>query len=325
MTKEDQIAKSLSDKGTWITTLAGNVTAVNDLVWTGDIRKNAETKGRKFGLYYHSDPNIGPELVYTLKVPNLIVKAEKATLTYGTLDGNVKVDANDFTLQYITVTGNVEFATQAQYDTAKFNDIVIKGDVIVAGQKLDSKNKPQTIVNFAKYSPAATSSDMMRAAVTFKSGKVNNIYVDVIGTSYFIQKGVLSSGNQGNWGKTSYVKANLYKMVTPSADRPADTILAWNSQISTVMDVYKNAGYDLNAIPTFAKDPNHPSVIDFNKYANGKYAAYTVSTTNGAIDATKLKGADRSAVAKADAITSCSVDVGKYLKLVDTVVKAGVQ
>lgn len=63
LTKEAQLAASLSEKGTWITTLAGNVTCVNDLVWKGDIRKDADTLGRKFGLYYHSDPNIGPELV----------------------------------------------------------------------------------------------------------------------------------------------------------------------------------------------------------------------------------------------------------------------
>jgi hypothetical protein len=57
----------------------------------------------------------------------------------------------------------------------------------------------------------------------------------------------------------------------------------------------------------------------------GKYKAYTVSETNGAIDATKLKGAARSEAAKVDAITSCSVDVGKYLKLADGIIQAGVK
>jgi hypothetical protein len=44
---------------------------------------------------------------------------------------------------------------------------------------------------------------------------------------------------------------------------------------------------------------------------------------NGAIDTAKLKGAERSAAVKVDAITSCSADLGKYLKLVDSIVKAG--
>ena len=109
-------------------------------------------------------------------------------------------------------------------------------------------------------------------------------------------------------------------MVKPSDERPADTILAWDKQISTVIAEYKKSGFDISQFPTSQRDESHPSVLDFNKMLGGKYKAYTVSETNGAIDTAKLKGAARSEAAKVDAITSCSVDVGKYLKLADNII-----
>jgi hypothetical protein len=324
LTTEKDLQKSLGEKGTWITTLGSDVAVTNDLVWTGDIRKEGATApGKKLGLYYHSSPNIGGELQFTLKVPTLIVASENANLAYGTLDGNVDVQAKGFNLTYCTITGNLRFMTQEQYNTAKFNDVVIKGDVYVEGNKLSSALKPQTITNYAKYSDAATSGDVMKAAVTFKDGKAHDVVIDVMGPAYFMKPGILSSGGQGNWGKISYSKAGQYVMVKPSADRPKDTILAWDKQMSTLITEYKKAGFDISKFPTVQRDASHPSVLDFNKMLDGKYKAYTVSETNGSIDTAKLKGAERSEVAKVDAITSCSVDVGKYMKLVDTVVKAG--
>ncbi len=325
LTAEKEIQNSLGEKGTWITTLGSNVTVANELVWAGDIRKDATTIGRKLGLYYHSSPNIGGEQLFTLKVPVLIVNAETAKLTYGTLDGNVRVQAKGFTLEYCTITGHLSFATQEQYDSAKFNDVIIKGDVWVAGQKLASNMKPQTITNYGKYDPSPAKGDMMKAAVTFKSGKAHNVYIDVMGPAYFMKPGILSSGGQGNFGKVAYSKAGQYVMVKPSDDRPADTILAWDKQMSTLIAAYIKSGFDMSQFPTCERDASHPSVLDFNKMLGGKYAAYTVSATNGAIDTAKLKGAERSAVAKVDAITSCSVDVGKYLKLADDIIKAGVK
>jgi hypothetical protein len=166
---------------------------------------------------------------------------------------------------------------------------------------------------------------MMKASVTFKDGKAHDVYIDVMGPAYFMKPGILSSGGQGNFGKVAYSKAGQYVMVKPSEDRPADTILAWDKQISTLITEYKKSGFDMSQFPTSQRDASHPSVLDFNKMLGGKYAAYTVSATNGAIDAAKLKGAERSAAAKVDAITSCSVDVGKYLKLADDIIKAGVK
>ena len=323
---QTQLQNSLGEKGTWITTLGGNVTLTKELTWIGDIRKEeAKEPARKLGLYYHSSPNIGGEQVFTLKLPALIVKAQNANLAYGTLDGNVKVEADGFKMTYCTITGQLEFATQAQYDSATFNDVVIKGDVLVAGQKLASKEKPQTVTRYGKYSEAATSGDMMKVAVTFKDGKAHDVSIDVLGPSYFLKAGILSSGGQGNWGKISYSKAGQYTMVKPSDDRPADSIFTWDKQMTTLITAYKKSGYDLKQFPTVQRDASHPSVLDFNKMLDGKYSAYTVSATNGAIDPTKLKGAERSAAAKADAISSCSVDVGKYLKLVDSIVKEGVK
>ncbi len=323
---ETQLQKSLGEKGTWITTLGSNVTLTKDLTWIGDIRKEeAKAPARKLGIYYHSSPNIGGEQVFTLKLPALIVKAQNANLAYGTLDGNVKVEADGFKMTYCTITGQLEFATQAQYDSATFNDVVIKGDVLVAGQKLASNMKPQTVTKYGKYSEASTSGDMMRATVTFKDGKAHDVSIDVLGPSYFLKSGILSSGGQGNWGKISYSKAGQYTMVKPTADRPADTILAWDKQMSTLIGEYKKVKFDLSKFPTIKRDATHPSVLDFNKILDGKYSAFTFSSTNGAIDPAKLKGAERSAAAKADAITSCSVDVGKYLKLVDSIVKEGVK
>jgi hypothetical protein len=323
LTTEEAIQNSLGATGTWITTLGSNVTVTKDLLWTGDIRKNETTLGRKLGLYYHSSPNIGGEQLFTLKVPVLIVAAENAKLAYGTLDGNVRVQAKGFTLENCTITGHLGFATQELYDSAKFNDVVIKGEVWVAGKKLPSNLKPQTITHYAKYSEAATKGDMIKASVTFKDGKAHDVLIDVLGPDYFMKPGILSSGGQGNFGKIAYSKAGQYVMVKPSADRPADTILAWDKQISTVIAAYKKSGYDLSQFPTCQKDANHPSVLDFNKMLDGKYKAYTVSETNGAIDTAKLKGAERSEAVKVDAITSVSVDVGKYMKLVDNIIKAG--
>jgi peptidoglycan hydrolase-like protein with peptidoglycan-binding domain len=320
LTSEAQLANSLGANGTWITTLGANTEAKNDLVWVGDIRKDEKTVGRKLGIYYHSSPNIGGEQIFTLKVPNLIVKAENANIAYGVLDGNVKVQAKGFNLTYATITGNLYFDTQEQYASSKYNDMVIKGDVYVAGQKLDSKMKPQTITNYAKYDENPTKSDMMKAAVTFKDGKAHDVFIDVLGHSYYIPQGVLSSGGQGNFGKVAYSKAGQYVMVKPSEDRPASTILAWDKQITEVIKLYKSTGYDLSQIPTFQRDASHPSVLDFNKLLDGKYKAYTKSETEGTIDWAKLKG-----VEKVDAITSCSVDVGKYLKLADSIIKAGVK
>lgn len=324
LTTEKELQDSLGEKGTWITTLGANTTVANDLVWSGDIRKEgSKTPGRKLGIYYHSAPNIGGEQLFTLKVPVLIVKAENANLAYGTLDGNVRVQAKGFKLTNCTITGHLSFATQEQYDSALFNEVVIKGDVWVAGKKLSSKMKPQTITNYAKYAADPKKSDMMKAAVTFKDGKAHDVLIDVLGADYFMKPGILSSGGQGNWGKVSYSKAGQYVMVKPSADRPADTILAWDKQIAEVVKLYKASGFNMSQIYTCQRDENHPSVLDFNKMLDGKYKAYTVSETNGAIDGAKLKGAARSEAAKVDALTSCSVDVGKYLKLVDDIVKAG--
>lgn len=312
LTTGKELQNSLGANGTWITTTFGNVTVENDLVWEGDVRKEeSKTPGRKLGIYYHSSPNIGGEQLYTLKVPNLIVKAENANLAYGTLDGNVKVQAKGFKLTNCTITGSLSFDTQEQYDSSTYNEIVIKGDVFVAGNKLASNLKPQTITNYGKYSPAATSGDMMKAAVTFKDGKAHDVLIDVAGPAYFIPAGILSSGGQGNWGKVAYAKAGQYNMVKPSDDRPADTILTWDKQMSTVLAAYKKSGFDLSQFPTCKRDDNHPSVLDFNKILGGKYKAYTVSDTNGAIDGAKLKGAARSEAAKVDAITSCSIDVGR--------------
>jgi hypothetical protein len=326
LTAEKEIQNSLGEKGTWITTLGSNVTVANDLVWSGDIRKEGgTTPGRKLGLYYHSSPNIGGEQLFTLKVPVLIVSAENANLAYGTLDGNVRVLAKGFNLTYTTITGQLSFATQELYDSAKFNDVVIKGDVWIAGNKLPSNLKPQTITNYGKYDASPAKGDMMKAAVTFKDGKAHNVSIDVMGPAYFMKPGILSSGGQGNFGKVAYSKAGQYVMVKPSDDRPADTILAWDKQISTVIAAYIKSGFDISQFPTCQRDENHPSVLDFNKILGGKYAAYTVSATNGAIDTAKLKGAARSEAAKVDALTSCSVDVGKYMKLADDIIKAGVK
>jgi len=326
LTTEQQLQNSLGEKGTWITTLGSNVTLEKDLVWKGDIRKEGgKTPGRKLGIYYHSTPNIGGEQLFTLKVPVLVVQAENANLSYGTLDGRVRVQANGFNLTNCTITGALSFATEEQYASAKFNDVVIKGDVWVAGKKLDSKMKPQTITHYAKYSEAATKGDMIKASVTFKDGKAHNVLVDVLGPDYFMKQGILSSGGQGNFGKVAYSKANQYTMVKPSEDRPADTILVWHKQLELVLNEYKAAGYDLSKFPTCKRDDSHPSVLDFNKMLDGKYKDYTISAENGAIDTAKLKGAKRSEVAKVDAITSVSIDVGKYLKLVDGIVKAGVK
>ncbi|MDF2533017.1 MAG: hypothetical protein K0Q65_2598 [Clostridia bacterium] len=325
LTTEKELQNSLGEKGTWITTLGSDVAVSNDLVWSGDIRKEGATApGKKLGLYYHSSPNIGGERQFTLKVPTLIVACENANLAYGTLDGNVDVQAKGFKLTNCTITGNLRFMTQEQYNTASFNEVIIKGDVYVEGNKLSSALKPQTIINYAKYDVAnAAKSDMITAAVTFKDGKAHDVLIDVLGADYFMKPGILSSGNQGNFGKISYSKAGQYVMVKPSADRPADTILAWDKQISTMIAEYKKSGFDISKFPTIQRDASHPSVLDFNKVLDGKYKAYTVSETNGSIDAAKLKGAERSEVAKVDAITSCSVDVGKYMNLVDTIVKAG--
>lgn len=326
LTTEKELQNSLGANGTWITTLGANTAVPNDLVWTGDIRKEGTTvPGRKLGIYYHSAPNIGGEQVFTLKVPNLIVKAENANLAYGVLDGNVKVQAKGFNLTYATITGSLSFDTQEQYASAKFNDIVINGDVLVAGQKLTSAQKPQTVTGYGKYSEAASSGDMMKAAVTFKDGKAHDVWIDVMGPAYAMKQGILSSGGQGNWGKVAYSKAGQYVMVKPSDDRPADTIFAWDKQMSTLIAEYKKSGFDISKFPTSQRDESHPSVLDFNKLLDGKYKAYTVSETNGAIDAAKLKGAERSAAVKVDAITSCTVDVGKYLKLADSIIKAGVK
>ncbi|MDF2839628.1 MAG: putative lipoprotein [Clostridia bacterium] len=323
---QTELQNSLGANGTWITTIGSNVTLEKELVWSGDIRKAGGTvPGRKFGLYYHSSPNIGGEQQFTLKVPVLVVAAENANLAYGTLDGNVRVQAKGFKLANCTITGHLSFATQEQYDSALFNEIIIKGDVWVAGKKLPNNLKPQTITNYAMYSTVPTKSDMIKAAVTFKDGKAHDVLIDVLGADYFMKPGILSSGAQGNWGKISYSKAGQYVMVKPSADRPADTILAWDKQITALISAYKKAGFDLSQFPTCVRDANHPSVLDFNKYLGGKYKAYTVSETNGAIDTAKLKGAERSELAKVDAITSVSVDVGKYLKLADNIIKAGVK
>ena len=324
LTTEKELQNSLATTGTWITTLGSDVTVLNNLVWSGDIRKTGATApARKLGLYYHSTPNIGGEQLFTLKVPTLVVNAENANLAYGTLDGNVDVQAKGFKLTSCTITGQLRFMTQDQYNTATFNDVTIKGDVYVEGNKLSSALKPQTITNYGKYDEAASKGDMMKAAVTFKDGKAHDVLIDVMGPSYFVKPGILSSGGQGNWGKVVYSKAGKYVMVTPSADRPADTILVWDKQISTLIAAYKTSGFDISKFPTIQRDATHPSVLDFNKMLDGKYKAYTVSETNGAIDAAKLKGAERSAAVKVDAITSCSVDVGKYMKLADTIIKAG--
>jgi len=324
LTGEKELQNSLGAKGTWITTLGSDVTVTHDLVWSGDVRKEGGTApGRKLGLYYHSAPNIGGEQLFTLKVPVLKVTAENANLAYGTLDGPVIVEAKGFKLTNCTITGQLSFATQEQYDSATFNDVTIKGGVMVAGNVLPSKLKPQTITNYAKYSESASSGDMMKVAVTFKDGKAHDVLVDVMGPSYFMKPGILSSGGQGNWGKVAYSKAGQYVMLKPTADRPADTIFSWDKQISTIITEYKKAGFDISKFPTCQRDADHPSVLDFNKILGGKYKAYTTSETNGAIDVAKLKGAARSEAVKVDAITSCSVDVGKYMKLADSIIKAG--
>jgi hypothetical protein len=326
LTTEKELQNSLGENGTWITTLGSDVTVPNNLVWTGDVRKTGGTApARKLGLYYHSAPNIGGELMFTLKVPLLTVAVENANIAYGTLDGSVYVTAKGFNLTNCTITGDLGFSTQAVYDSAMFNEVTIKGNVWIAGNKVPNNLKPQTITNYSKYSDDPTSGDMMKAAVTFKDGKPHNVLIDVLGPAYFMKPGILASGGQGHWGKVAYSKAGQYVMVKPSVDRPADTIFSWDKQISTLIAAYKKSGYDISQFPTCQRDASHPSVLDFNKMFNGKYKDYTTSATNGAIDGTKLKAEKRSDAVKVDAITSVTVDVGKYMNLADSIVKAGVK
>ena len=118
---------AVSENGTWIIAILGDVTIDEDVVVAGEFRDKGAEDGeiyRKIALYAQDeDHNITDQ--YTLTVPTLTVQSENLRVQGGTVKGDVYVEANGFNLEETaTIDGNIYFANEDVKATAAIDGTV---------------------------------------------------------------------------------------------------------------------------------------------------------------------------------------------------------
>ncbi len=127
----DELVKSLSDTGNWITAITTDVTVNEEIVVSGifyDKDDHANDVYRKLALYSQdSDRNVTG--TFTLTTPKMTVESENFRIQEGTLKGDVYVKANGFELKNATIDGSVTFESDEFKESAKLDEGTITGEV----------------------------------------------------------------------------------------------------------------------------------------------------------------------------------------------------
>ena len=131
----DAFVNALSENGTWIVAILGDLTVDQEIVAAGEFRDKGAADGdiyRKLALYAQDeDKNITD--VYTLTVPKLTVQSENLRIQGGIVKGDVYVEANGFNLhETATIEGNLYFANEDVQSSAVV-DGKVTGATEVAG------------------------------------------------------------------------------------------------------------------------------------------------------------------------------------------------
>ena len=130
------VVNALSENGTWIVAILGDVTVDQEIVAAGEFRDKGAADGdiyRKLALYAQDeDHNITD--VYTLTVPKLTIQSENFKIQGGILKGDVLVEANGFVLdETATVEGNLYFANEDVKATATITGKVTGANEVAGG------------------------------------------------------------------------------------------------------------------------------------------------------------------------------------------------
>jgi len=127
------IINGLSEDGFWIFAILSDVTIGQELVVGGEFHQKddpAQDVFRKFALYAQdADRNVTAN--YTLTVPQITVYSPNFRIQQGVVKGNIVVDALGFELMDTVLEGDLTFTTQAQKDSASFDENNITGAVSV--------------------------------------------------------------------------------------------------------------------------------------------------------------------------------------------------
>jgi hypothetical protein len=119
---EEAFLNAISNKGTWIIAVLGDMTINQDLLLEGEFKNGKKDDAgndviqRKVALYSQdADRNITAR--YTLTAPKMTVTSPKASIQHGTFKGDLYISVSDFQLIDATVEGNVYFTTKEAQDT----------------------------------------------------------------------------------------------------------------------------------------------------------------------------------------------------------------
>ncbi len=128
---KEEVAKSLSADGNWITAITNNVTLDDALTVDGTFYdKNDNTKDvyRKLALYAQdADKNVTD--TYTLTVPEMTVSSENFRIQEGTVVGDITVSANGFELKNSTIDGSLTFTSEEFKSSAKLDEGTVTGEI----------------------------------------------------------------------------------------------------------------------------------------------------------------------------------------------------
>lgn len=123
----DAFVKAISNTGTWIIAILGDMTINQDLVVEGEYKNGKkddagnELLQRKLAFYSQdADRNITAR--YTLTAPKMTFKSPMGSIQHGTFKGDLIVDVDNFALIDATVDGNVTFTKQSYKDTFTMDD-----------------------------------------------------------------------------------------------------------------------------------------------------------------------------------------------------------
>lgn len=136
--KPEELVKSLSKDGNWITAATADITLDQDLVVDGEFHdkgSDSEAIYRKLALHTQDDKyNILEN--FTLTVPKIVVNSENFTVFYGTIKGDIEVNANGFSLIGTQVDGNITFTKEEYKESANLDKddkgAKVTGEVTVA-------------------------------------------------------------------------------------------------------------------------------------------------------------------------------------------------
>ncbi len=128
---KEEVKKSLSKDGNWITAVLNDITLEEELKVDGEFHSKGDiTKEiyRKLALY-SQDADKKVTGTFTLTVPKMTVTSENFRIQEGTVVGDIDVDANGFELKNATVEGNITFTKPEFKESAKLEEGKVTGEI----------------------------------------------------------------------------------------------------------------------------------------------------------------------------------------------------